>query len=213
MQFSINNKGVPHPVINVSDYFDTKSPYRINTEHMYKLIRESEADITPGTTPLADGCFLVVYDGPARDAQPKISSTITIKTVADDTVTITDEEGNEKEAAKYEIDVPDANGGNYLWKNYVEAVNDKILDLTESEDKQLGEFFIKPDNGNIISKERFLGKVMFYLWSEVCKDEHKNGSFFRTKINDKEDFFTFQDLYKKKDLLKLFMDGLLAPKN
>lgn len=124
-------------------------------------------------------------------------------------ISFTDEEGNEKEAAKYEIDVPDANGKNYLWKNFVEAVNDKILDLTESEDKQLGEFFIKPDSGNIISKERFLGKVMFYLWNEVCKDEHKNGSFFRAKINDKEDFFTFQDLYKKKDLLKLFMDELL----
>ena len=115
-----------------------------------------------------------------------------------------------KEAANYQIDI---DGSQYSWKNFVEAVNDKILDLTESEDKQLGEFFIKPDSGNIISKERFLGKVMFYLWNEVCKDEHKNGSFFRAKINDKEDFFTFQDLYKKKDLLKLFMDGLLAPKN
>ena len=124
-------------------------------------------------------------------------------------ISFTDEEGNEKEAAKYEIDIPDVNGKNYLWKNFVEAVNDKILDLTESEDKQLGEFFIKPDNGYIISKDRFLGKVMFYLWNEVCKDEHKNGSFFRAKINDKEDFFTFQDLYKKKDLLKLFMDELL----
>ena len=124
-------------------------------------------------------------------------------------ISFTDEEGNEKEAAKYEIDIPDANGKNYLWKNFVETVNAKILDLTESEDKQLGEFFIKPDSGNIISKERFLGKVMFYLWNEVCKDEHKNGSFFRAKINEKEDFFTFQDLYKKKDLLKLFMDELL----
>lgn len=97
MQFSINNKGVPHPVINVSDYFDTKSPYRINTEPMYKLVREGSTeadDITPGTTALADGCFLIVYDGPAREAQPQISSTITIKTVADDVVTITDEEGN-----------------------------------------------------------------------------------------------------------------------
>lgn len=124
-------------------------------------------------------------------------------------ISFTDEEGNEKEAAKYEIDIPDANGKNYLWENFVEAVNDKILDLTESEDKQLGEFFIKPDSGNVISKERFLGKVMFYLWNEVCKDEHKNGSFFRAKINDKEDFFTFQDLYKKKGLLKLFLDELL----
>ena len=111
-----------------------------------------------------------------------------------------------KDAANYQIDI---DGFQYSWKNFVETVNDKILDLTESEDKQLGEFFIKPDSGKIISKERFLGKVMFYLWNEVCKDEHKNGSFFRAKINDKEDFFTFQDLYKKKDLLKLFMDELL----
>jgi hypothetical protein len=123
-------------------------------------------------------------------------------------ISFTDEKGNEKEAAKYEIDVPDANGKNYLWKNFVEAVNDKILDLTESEDKQLGEFFIKPDNGNIISKERFLGKVMFYLWNEVCKDEHKNGSFFRTKDGDKEKYFTFQDLYRDKGLLKRFIEKL-----
>jgi 5-methylcytosine-specific restriction endonuclease McrBC GTP-binding regulatory subunit McrB len=115
-----------------------------------------------------------------------------------------------KDAANYKIDI---DGSLYSWQNFVETVNEKILDLTESEDKQLGEFFIKPDSGDVISKERFLGKVMFYLWNEVCKDEHKNGSFFRAKINDKEDFFTFQDLYKKKDLLKLFMDGLLAPKN
>ena len=115
-----------------------------------------------------------------------------------------------KDAANYKIDI---DGSLYSWQNFVETVNEKILDLTESEDKHLGEFFIKPDSGNVISKERFLGKVMFYLWNEVCKDEHKNGSFFRAKINDKEDFFTFQDLYKKKDLLKLFMDELLAPEN
>ena len=111
-----------------------------------------------------------------------------------------------KDAAYYQIDI---DGSKYSWQNFVEAVNDKILDLTESEDKQLGEFFIKPDSGNVISKERFLGKVMFYLWNEVCKDEHKNGSFFRVKNDGKEEFFTFQDLYKKKDLLKLFMDELL----
>lgn len=124
-------------------------------------------------------------------------------------ISFTDEEGNEKEAAKYEIDIPDANGKNYLWKNFVETVNAKILDLTESEDKQLGEFFIKPDSGNVISKERFLGKVMFYLWNEVCKDEHKNDSFFKMEDGS---YFTFQDLYKNKALLKQFMDEFLAPK-
>lgn len=112
-----------------------------------------------------------------------------------------------KDAANFQIDI---DGTQYSWQKFVETVNEKILSLTESEDKQLGEFFIKPDSGNVISKDRFLGKVMFYLWNEVCKDEHKNGSFFRVKDKDgKEDYFTFQGLYRNKDLLKQFMEELL----
>ena len=115
-----------------------------------------------------------------------------------------------KDAANFQIDI---DGTQYSWQKFVETVNEKILTLTESEDKQLGEFFIKPDNGNVISKNRFLGKVMFYLWNEVCKDEHKNGSFFHVKDKDgKEDYFTFQDLYRNKDLLKQFMEELLNGK-
>ena len=119
-----------------------------------------------------------------------------------------------KEAANYQIDI---DGSLYSWQKFVETVNGKILDLTDSEDKQLGEFFIKPDENNqkgeliIISKDRFLGKVMFYLWNEVCKDEHNNGSFFRESENG--EFFTFQDLYKKDsekrkytEILKNFME-------
>jgi hypothetical protein len=115
-----------------------------------------------------------------------------------------------KDAANFQIDI---DGTQYSWQKFVETVNEKILTLTESEDKQLGEFFIKPDNGKVISRDRFLGKVMFYLWNEVCKDEHKNGSFFRVKDKDgKEDYFTFQDLYRNKDLLKQFMEELLNGK-
>ena len=110
-----------------------------------------------------------------------------------------------KDAANFQIDV---DGTQYSWQKFVETVNEKILTLTESEDKQLGEFFIKPDSGNVISKDRFLGKVMFYLWNEVCKDEYKNGSFFRTKDGDKEKYFTFQDLYRDKGLLKRFIEKL-----
>ncbi len=138
-------------------------------------------------------------------------------------ISFTDEEGNEKEAATYEIEIFDEKGAPckrdgdkpYLWKDFVEKINTKILDITKSEDKQLGEFFIKPDNGKVISNKRFLGKVMFYLWNEVCKDEHENDSFFRVKTDSKEEYFTFQDLYKKEkgDYLKRFMDELMAPKN
>ena len=110
-----------------------------------------------------------------------------------------------KDAANFQIDI---DGTQYPWQKFVETVNEKILTLTESEDKQLGEFFIKLESGNVISKDRFLGKVMFYLWNEVCKDEHKNGSFFRTKDGDKEKYFTFQDLYRDKGLLKRFIEKL-----
>ena len=47
-----------------------------------------------------------------------------------------------KKAADYRIDIDDKL---YSWKGFVETVNKKILDITKSEDKQLGEFFIKPD--------------------------------------------------------------------
>ena len=112
-----------------------------------------------------------------------------------------------KDAANFQIDI---DGTQYSWQKFVETVNEKILTLTESEDKQLGEFFIKPDNGKVISRDRFLGKVMFYLWNEVCKDEHKNGSFFQAKDESgKVNYFTFQDLYRDEGLLKRFMDELL----
>jgi hypothetical protein len=118
-----------------------------------------------------------------------------------------------KDAANYKIEVSEAEE-TYSWKDFVEKVNKKILGVTKSEDKQLGEFFIKPDKKGkdekllLISEKRFLGKVMFYLWNDVCKDEHENESFFRIKDDG---YFTFQDLYKpeKKSLLKKFMDELM----
>lgn len=99
-----------------------------------------------------------------------------------------------KDCADYQIEV----GGEkpYPWQKFVESVNEKIFSITDSEDKQLGEYFIKlnPADNNVITKERFLGKVMFYLWNEVCKDVHKQESFFREEENG--NYFTFQDLYK-----------------
>ena len=127
-------------------------------------------------------------------------------------ISFVNKDGSKKEAADYKIEVSEA-GEPYSWKNFVEIINKKILNVTKSEDKQLGEFFVKPDKKDeegklLISEERFLGKVMFYLWNDVCKDEHENESFFRTKDDG---YFTFQDFYKleKKGLLKKFMDELM----
>lgn len=104
------------------------------------------------------------------------------------------------------------NGKNYKWVTFLKAVNKRIRDLTHSEDKQMGNFFIK----NSIEKEAFKSKVMAYLWHEVCKDEYgTQGNFFRSYEEEKKDMkeFSFNELYEKDDdlLLQGFMAYLGVP--
>lgn len=114
----------------------------------------------------------------------------------------------------------------FRWIDFLKAVNDRIRRTTESEDKQLGNYFIKSD----IDEKEFKSKVMFYLWSEVCKDEYlteqnfmrsmtKNSieklnsekptdEFFRAHISEYEvEEFSFNDLFTERgsDLLLGFM--------
>ncbi|KXB76445.1 AAA family ATPase [Porphyromonas somerae] len=79
----------------------------------------------------------------------------------------------------------------YLWIKFLEHINGKVWDLTKSEDKQMGNFFIK---GNI-TEEVFKSKVMAYLWHEICKDEYgATNYFFCTEKGNK---FSFNQLYNK----------------
>ena len=57
------------------------------------------------------------------------------------------------------------------WWTFVTEINKKIAKETSSDDKKLGYFFCKPDKkGNKISEDKFVGKVLFYLWNDVFKD-------------------------------------------
>lgn len=97
----------------------------------------------------------------------------------------------------------------YRWVDFLEKVNEQILQVTDSEDKQMGNFFIKRSVG----EDEFKSKVMFYLWHEVCKDEfHTKNNFFRSTTKEGQEF-SFNDLYKdgSTDLLKGFMDYLDVP--
>ena len=66
----------------------------------------------------------------------------------------------------------------YDWWDFLKCVNALIFKTTESEDKKLGYFFVKPDgksdpnaeDNDLISADRFVGKVIFYLWNDVFKD-------------------------------------------
>ncbi|MCX4270127.1 MAG: hypothetical protein OSJ62_15920 [Lachnospiraceae bacterium] len=77
----------------------------------------------------------------------------------------------------------------YSWVSFQRKVNDKILGATSSEDKMLGDYFVKPSDG-VITDKILLNKILFYLWNDVCKDGE--GDIF--KISETEDV-SFSELY------------------
>ena len=102
----------------------------------------------------------------------------------------------------------------YSWVEFIQSVNKHIFDLTQSEDKQMGNFFIK----HSVDESEFKSKVMFYLWYEVLRDETGNNKyFFRQNTPDGKDStpFTFKDLYETdaQETIQQFMAYLgVAPK-
>lgn len=98
----------------------------------------------------------------------------------------------------------------YNWCDFIKQVNKRIFALTQSEDKEMGNFFIK----NSINAEQFKSKVMFYLWYEVLRDEVENSKYFFYYIQQDEDTgkestkkFTFKELYG--DKAETILDGFL----
>ena len=71
-----------------------------------------------------------------------------------------------------------ADGNLYDWCTFLEKINDKVGSLTNSEDKKLGYFFCKADSENIISADKFVGKVIFYLWNDVFKNYEFGDTIF-----------------------------------
>jgi 5-methylcytosine-specific restriction endonuclease McrBC GTP-binding regulatory subunit McrB len=79
-------------------------------------------------------------------------------------------------------------GKKYDWWTFLNKINDEIEDTTKSEDKKLGYFFCKANDG-IIDADTFVSKVVFYLWNDVFKDQ--DASIF----SDDEGEMTFSKFY------------------
>lgn len=78
------------------------------------------------------------------------------------------------------------------WWSFVKAINKQIGTTTSSDDKKLGYFFCKPKKGEIyIGEEAFVGKVMFYLWNDVFKDN--DTSIF--KVDDSPEEASYDVFY------------------
>ena len=84
-------------------------------------------------------------------------------------------------------------GNKYSWTSFQKKVNEKIFEDTNSEDKMLGDYFVKANSENVISERLFVNKVLFYLWNDVCKDG--DNDIFKT--DDNKDV-KFSDLYGDK---------------
>ena len=88
-------------------------------------------------------------------------------------------------------------GVDYSWVEFLAKVNPLIRKATDSEDKQMGEFFIKDS----VSEEDFKNKVIFYIWNDVCKDLYSASRisplFFMRSADgdDRKDVFTFAELF------------------
>ena len=106
---------------------------------------------------------------------------------------------NHVDAGKFKVKIND--GKIFEWNDdIIEPLNKIIKDITKSDDKQIGNRFVKvresqkdSDNKYIISKEQFVNKVMFYLWTEIFKDytENDNSLFMKD-----EKHFSYDDLFK-----------------
>lgn len=112
----------------------------------------------------------------------------------------------------------EVNGSHYDWWDFLTKINNKIGNTTSSEDKKLGYFFCKGNTEGIISAERFVGKVLFYLWNDVFKDyEFSDEIFNDTKVNEDmfsklsfDKFYTSEGIDTKvaEEKVELFLNNL-----
>ena len=108
----------------------------------------------------------------------------------------------------------------YSWGEFLGKINPRILDITRSEDKQMGYFFAKPDikskekltDNDTISENIFVNKILFYLWTDVLRDyDLTEDPFVYEKENGKvRTAYRFTDFFKTDgmDLLAQFVNGL-----
>ena len=101
----------------------------------------------------------------------------------------------------------------FSWWSFLEKINAQIGEATQSEDKKLGFFDCKATDGGI-SAEKFVGKVIFYLWNDVFKNNGFEGPIFKDIDGTELSFAKFYksdmkgDAIVQKDKVELFLTNL-----
>ncbi len=103
---------------------------------------------------------------------------------------------------------------NYSWSSSLEKINEEIDATTHSEDKMLGFYFCRANN-NVIDADKFVSKVLFYIYNDVFKDY----GFDREMFKDEEGkVMSFKSYYKtdgtiNERMVLKFLDNLKVEKN
>lgn len=97
----------------------------------------------------------------------------------------------------------------YSWSLFLEKINEEIDSTTHSEDKMLGFYFCRANN-NVIDADKFVSKVLFYLYNDVFKDYGLDRELFK---GDDGKTISFRSYYKidghiDTDKVKKFLDNL-----
>lgn len=83
-------------------------------------------------------------------------------------------------------------GKDYDWWSFLQAINEKIGGLTNSQDKKLGYFFCKAKDRKI-DADTLVGKVFFFLWNEVLKDFEQEQDFLKDSDGG---YLSFDQFYR-----------------
>ena len=96
----------------------------------------------------------------------------------------------------------------YDWWTFLTIINKHIAKATESEDKQLGYFFVKaPDDTGLITAEQFANKVLFYLYGDVFKSYDLPAAVFKREGGAK---WEFRDFFHSETSVVLKADGTIV---
>lgn len=119
------------------------------------------------------------------------------------------------EVKKWAIEV---NGQKYSWTSFLNKINDQIFSVTHSEDKKFGFFFCHADKKSdesveeedVISAERFVSKVIFFVYNDVFKDYGFDRKMFQGEDGKAIQFHEYYRMDGSVDECKVkrFLDNL-----
>lgn len=107
----------------------------------------------------------------------------------------------DKTTTKYGTTI-DAGDYEYDWTEFLDKINEKIQNATHSDDKQLGFWFVRTEEGaEEITISSFVSKVVFYLWNDVFKDMGaKDSNPFTIKVDGKNVVMSFNSFFEMNSL-------------